>query len=383
MMKMPIILLAVFWGLTASVVHADTEIHHTRVGITKERTRLVWDATAPLQHRLTRISRQEWRLELLKSHFAVDVTRLPLFNTPITLFQGSKKKQESTIRIILKQELLVKSFTLKPQGSYGHRLVLDFYPILHKPSKNPLIIAIDAGHGGIDPGAIGSRGTKEKTVTLAIARQLKNILQQEPGLQPVMVRNGDYFLSLRQRIAGARRAKADIFVSIHADSGFNRAATGSSVYVLSERGASSEAARWLADRENQSDLIGGIEQVNLKNRDAQLASVLLDLSMVKKIDKSFKVAEGVLEKLSTVNRLHRSIVEQAGFVVLKAPDIPSILVETAFLSNRTEEKKLNNKQYQYRIAQAIAAGLKQYATLNFSDTWFTQNVPQGEQSLNL
>lgn len=363
MMKMPIILLAIFWSLTASIARAQTQIHHVRVGVDPQKTRVVLDATAPIYHRLTRISRQEWRLDLPKSHFAVNVKRIPLSHTPITLFQDSKK----TIHIRLKQEFWIKSFALKPQGFYGHRLVLDFYPILHKSSRKPFIIAIDAGHGGIDPGAIGLRGTKEKTVTLAIARQLRNLLQQEPGVQPIMVRNGDYFLSLRQRMARARRAKADVFVSIHADSGFNRAATGSSVYVLSERGASSEAARWLADRENQSDLIGGIEQVNLKNRDAQLASVLLDLSMAKKIDKSFKVAEGVLEKLSIVNRLHRSVVEQAGFVVLKAPDIPSILVETAFLSNRTEEKKLNNTHYQYRIAQAIAAGLKQYATASPRD----------------
>jgi N-acetylmuramoyl-L-alanine amidase len=224
-----------------------------------------------------------------------------------------------------------------------------------------VIIAIDAGHGGEDSGARGRRGTREKDVTLAIARRLKARIDLEPNMRAVLVRDGDYFIPLAQRVAKSRRVKADLFVSIHADAWVRPDARGSSVFALSERGATSTAARLLAQRENQSDLIGG---VNLDIRDPVLARTLLDLSLTATINDSLKLGKAVLTELGDVNTLHKGAVEQAGFAVLKAPDIPSILVETAFISNPEEEKRLKDSDYQDRLANAILGGLKHYLGQN-------------------
>ena len=228
-----------------------------------------------------------------------------------------------------------------------------------------LVIAIDAGHGGVDPGAQGPSGAQEKEVVLAIAQQLASLVRAEAGMRPAMVRDGDYFVPLRDRVGRARDSKADILVSIHADAVNDRMARGSSVYVLSGKGASSEAARWLAEKENASDLIGG---VRLDDKDGVLKSVLLDLSQTATIEASLTAGEQVLNHLKDVGRVHRHRVEQAGFVVLKAPDIPSMLVETAYISNPEEEKKLQSSGYQRQVAQAILDGVKAY---------FRQNAPPG------
>jgi N-acetylmuramoyl-L-alanine amidase len=224
-----------------------------------------------------------------------------------------------------------------------------------------ITIAIDAGHGGEDPGARGRMGTQEKAVTLAIARQLKALVDGERNMRAVLIRDGDYFVSLGERVNKARRLHADLMVSIHADAYVKPHARGSSVFALSERGATSAAARWLAKKENEADLIGG---VNIDVADPYVKEVLLDLSQTATISDSIKLGRAVLDELGDINELHKPRVEQAGFAVLKAPDIPSILVETAFISNPQEEKKLRQPRYQEQMAQAILAGIKRYFAAN-------------------
>jgi N-acetylmuramoyl-L-alanine amidase len=292
------------------------------------------------------------------------------------------------VRVVLdlKTAILPQVFTLKPIGEYGHRLVLDIYPVVpHDPlaaliqetekkrastapaapgaaPAKPAVarlatVVIDPGHGGEDPGALGRRGSREKDVTLGIARRLKALVDAEPDMRALLTRDGDYYLSLQARVDKARRVRADLFVSIHADAFIRPHARGSSVFALSERRATSEAARWLANRENDADLIGG---VNLDVKDRHLAQTLLDLSQTATIDHSLRLGNAVLRKLGAVNTLHKPQVEQASFAVLKAPDIPSILVETAFISNPEEEKRLNDEQYQQRLARAILDGIRDY-----------------------
>jgi N-acetylmuramoyl-L-alanine amidase len=233
--------------------------------------------------------------------------------------------------------------------------------VVPKNAIRRITIAIDPGHGGEDPGAIGKRGTYEKNVVLAIARKLKAILDTEPNMRAMMTRDDDYFVPLATRVQKARRVQADLFISIHADAFREPHARGSSVFALSEHGATSAAARWLAQKENAADLIGG---VNLGAKDPLLARTLLDLSQTAQINDSLKVGRQVLDGIGTHNALHRGTVEQAGFAVLKAPDIPSILIETAFISNPEEEQKLRSERYQQKFAESIAAGVKRYFARN-------------------
>ncbi|MDA0188784.1 MAG: N-acetylmuramoyl-L-alanine amidase [Proteobacteria bacterium] len=302
----------------------------------------------------------------------------------------------------LKNEVRPQVFELAPVGEYGRRLVLDVYPqeppdpllsLLDKheleplpaeepaPAKNemsadgkaetrrqgkPVVdrlvtITLDPGHGGEDPGAVGRGGSYEKNVTLAVARRLKARIDAEPNMRAVLTRDSDFFVPLQTRVQKARRIQSDLFVSIHADAFIKPDARGSSVFVLSESGASSSAARYLAQKENAADLIGG---VNIDVKDPMLARTLLDLSQTATINDSLKLGKAVLGELGGINRLHKASVEQAGFAVLKAPDIPSILVETAFISNPEEEKRLNDNAYQDKIADAILAGIKKYFRAN-------------------
>ncbi|MEO8626509.1 MAG: N-acetylmuramoyl-L-alanine amidase [Betaproteobacteria bacterium] len=246
----------------------------------------------------------------------------------------------------------------------------------HKPKPEPEVVrlvtvAIDAGHGGEDPGAHGKLGTDEKNVTLAIARRLKAAIDSEPNMRAVLTRDGDYFVPLIERVTKARRVRADLFVSIHADAYVKEHARGSSVFALSERGASSAAARWLARKENEADLIGG---VNLDVADPYVKQVLLDLSQTATISDSIKLARAVLDEIGGINTLHKARVEQAGFAVLKAPDIPSILVETAFISNPQEERRLRKADYQEQMAAAIMQGIRKY---------FAKNPPLAREKLAL
>jgi len=227
-------------------------------------------------------------------------------------------------------------------------------------AEKPIIIAIDAGHGGEDPGARGARGTKEKDVALAISRRLAKLVNAQRNMRAVLIRDGDYYIDHRERTRLAREAQADLFVSIHADAFTDRRARGSGVYILSQRGASSEHARTLARRENESDLIGG---VRLDDKDDVLASVLIDISQTAALEASFDAAERMLGEIGTINRLHQTTVQQANFLVLKAPDIPSVLVETAFISNPEEERRLSDSDFQARLAQRLLKGIQGY----FSD----------------
>ena len=298
------------------------------------------------------------------------------------------RNKDNTLRIVLdlKQPAKPRTFSLKPNGEYGHRLVIDLYEagetknagkvagrktavkktVGNKPAAlRDLVIAIDAGHGGDDPGAIGRRGTREKTVVLAIARELAALIRKEPGMRPVLIREGDYYVGLRQRINKARKHNADLFISIHADGFRNQSARGSSVFVLSRRGASSEMGRWLETRENAADLAGG---VSLDDKDDLLAEVLLDLSQSATIEASHEVASNMLGGLKRLGKMHKSSVQRAGFVVLKSPDIPSILIETAFISNPQEENKLRDKRHQKKLAKAMLSGIRDY---------FGNNPPPG------
>ena len=291
------------------------------------------------------------------------------------------------LRVVLdlKGEVKHQVFTLRPVGEYGYRLVLDLHPVVpvdplaqlleqqvaqpqqpaRKPAPGPVArmatIVIDAGHGGEDPGAIGRRGSREKDITLMIARRLKALVDAEPGMRALLTRDGDYFLPLNVRVDKARQVKADLFVSIHADSFVRRDARGSSVFALSERRATSEMAKLLAKQENDSDLIGG---VNFKGKDSHVTQTLLDLSQTATIDHSLRLGSSVLKRLGSVNDLHKPRVEQASFAVLKAHDVPSILVETAFISNPQEERRLTNKAYQDKLARAILEGIKDYVKRN-------------------
>jgi N-acetylmuramoyl-L-alanine amidase len=298
------------------------------------------------------------------------------------------RNRPGVVRIVLdlKAEVKPQVFTLKPIGEYGHRLVLDIYPAVEidplaaliqqseksaagkkaaengkAPDPGPVArlatIVIDPGHGGEDPGARGRRGSREKDITLMIGKRLKAMIDGEPNMRAVLTRDSDFYLPLQTRVDKARKVRADLFVSIHADAFIRSYARGSSVFALSERRATSEAARWLANKENDADLIGG---VNLDTKDKYLAQTLLDLSQTATIDHSLRLGSAVLSKIGTVNTLHKGRVEQASFHVLKSPDIPSILVETAFISNPDEEKRLNNEAYQDKLARAILDGIREY-----------------------
>ena len=222
-------------------------------------------------------------------------------------------------------------------------------------------IALDAGHGGEDPGAIGKRGTYEKDIVLSIARRIKKLIDQEPNMRAYLTRDGDYFVPLHTRVQKARRVQADLFVSIHADAWVSPTARGSSVYALSEKGASSSAARWMANKENSADLIGGL---NIRHKDRTVAETLLDMSTTAQIKDSLKLGQSVLKEIGGINTLHKAKVEQAGFAVLRAPEIPSILVETAFISNPDEELRLKDEAYQDQMAVALTAGIRGYFLAN-------------------
>ena len=295
---------------------------------------------------------------------------------------GSPKKHTLRVVLDLAEGRSVKSFMLDPTSQYGYRLVVDLYPEgngagsikqfsdLQKPNRD-IVIAIDAGHGGEDPGATGKKRTREKDVVLAIAKELKKSIDRQPGMNGVLIRSGDYYVPLRDRLEKARKNRADLFVSIHADAFKRSNVSGSSVFVLSRRGASSEFARRIAASENNSDLVGG---VTLKDKDDMLASVLLDLSQSATMEASNEVAETVFASLNDMGKTHKNHVEHANFMVLKSPDVPSILVETAFISNPAEEKRLKDPAWQKKMARTITHGIQDYFYLSPPPgTWIAAN----------
>ena len=283
-------------------------------------------------------------------------------------------QRSQMLRVVLDTNTPVtpQAYLLQPSGDYGHRLVIELPhgtvspdPILSLAEKH-IVVAIDPGHGGEDPGAIGPGGVREKDVALSIARRLKRLIDAEPRMQAILTREGDYFVALRDRMQRAQAARADLFVSIHADAFRDRRVHGSSVYVLSPRGASSEHARVLADRENAADLIGGVE---IQDKDELLASVLLDISQSAAIEASVDLADRMLRELGELGKLHKPAVQRAGFAVLKAPDVPSILVETAFISNHEEERRLKSPRHQEQLATGLRNGI-----LSYFETYRPQRV---------
>lgn len=396
--------------LWLSSAQAEISISSTRIWPGEDYTRLTLESKHPIRHTMFTIDNPD-RLVVDMEDVEISPTLNQLSDKidnadPYIKSLRIGRFKPGVVRLVfdLKTGIKPQLFDLKPVGEYAYRMVLDIYPahpvdpmmallesnasgipsvetprtdptptpsetIVSKPDpkKVPemrartLIIAVDAGHGGEDPGAHGRKGTHEKNVTLAIARRVKALIDDTPNMKAVMIRDGDYFIPLGGRVVKARKANADLFVSIHADAFIKPNARGSSVFALSEHGATSTAARWLAKKENEADLIGG---VNLDIKDPYLARTLLDLSQTATINDSMKLAKYVLGELSTISDLHRGHVEQAGFAVLKSPDIPSILVETAFISNPQEEKRLNDSAYQDKLALAILKGIKQYFAQN-------------------
>lgn len=369
--------------LPFSLQAQQVDVHGARTWTAPDRTRLVLDTVAPVSHKIFPIEKP-YRL-------VIDVPnarlkgKLPTMKAdePLLIGMRSGVRAGDDLRLVLdlKQQVRAKSFLLQPNERYGHRLVVDLVPVRKgtsgkqakggkpRPSVRTrlkdVIVAIDAGHGGEDPGAVGAGGTREKDITLRIARKVAQMVKKERGVRPVLIRNGDYFIRLRKRISLARKQRADLFVSIHADAFRDRRVRGSSVYTLSHRGASSEAAKWLADKENRADLIAGVD---LSENDNLLATVLLDMTQNATLEHSNLAAKRVLANLRKVGAVHQGKVQKAGFVVLKSPDIPSILVETAFISNPEEEKRLRSDRHQAKLAGAILAGIKSY---------FTRHPPPG------
>ncbi|WP_272892014.1 N-acetylmuramoyl-L-alanine amidase [Stutzerimonas stutzeri] len=388
--------------LAAVQALAASDVQSVRLWRAPDNTRLVFDLSGPVKHNVfTLTAPNRIVIDVDGGNLPKPFEQLALKNTPISGLRAAKFDAD-TLRVVidLSAQVTPKSFTLTPNQQYGHRLVVDLYdegadpsttadvpatttpstpaapvsptlPALKLPplpsSKRDIIIAIDAGHGGEDPGAIGPGKAYEKNVVLQISKELQRQINAEKGFRAELVRTGDYFIPLRKRTEIARKKGADLFVSIHADAAPRSSAYGASVFALSDRGATSETARWLADSENRSDLIGGAGSVNL-GEDQMLAGVLLDLSMTASLASSLNVGQKVLSNMGRITRLHKSRVEQAGFMVLKSPDIPSILVETGFISNPSEARKLQTASHQQSLARSIHSGVRQF---------FHENPPPG------
>lgn len=393
------LLIAVFaaqaWGVS--------QVKSMRLWRAPDNTRLVFDLSGPVQHSVFTLTAPDRLVIDINGATLAAPINVATANTPITSVRTAQRTP-TDLRVVvdLKKSVTPKSFVLAPNQQYGNRLVVDLYdqaadaaeasaptpppavattPALPvtparpdiklspAPSgKRDIIVAIDAGHGGEDPGASGARGQHEKDITLQIAREVQRQINEEKGFRAELTRSGDYFIPLRGRTEIARKKGADLFVSIHADAAPSSAAFGASVFALSDRGATSETARWLADTENRSDLIGGAGNVSLDDKDRMLAGVLLDLSMTATLTSSLNVGQKVLSNIGRVTSLHKGRVEQAGFMVLKSPDIPSILVETGFISNAAEAAKLQSPAHQQALARSIRAGVKAF---------FEQNPPPG------
>jgi N-acetylmuramoyl-L-alanine amidase len=374
--------LALCLGLFAAAFTAgagkSVTIKEVRLWAGPDGTRLVFDLSEPVEHSVLTLDNPDRVVVDIPGGVIDNARALPDGQGFVKQLRAAEQPN-GDLRVVvdLSSPAEPRTFAVGPQQSYGHRLVMDLTPTSKTATTTPpplsvvkaaadahgrdIIVAIDAGHGGVDPGSIGKRGTYEKHVTLAIARRLKERIDREPGMRAILTRDNDMFIEHRERIARARRQQADMFVSIHADSYTNRSVAGSSVYVLSARGASDESARWLADRENAADLIGGVK---LDDKDSVLASVLLDLSQSASMSASVDAAEKVMHELYKIGNITNRGVKSAGFLVLKSPDIPSMLVETAFISNPTEEARLIDSKHQQRLAEAIHQGVRGYFYAN-------------------
>lgn len=368
-----------FIGQSLSVAAATVD--GVRVWRAPDHTRLVFDLSDAVTHKVFPLTNPDRLvIDIDDVSLKADTATLDFSSSPIASIRSAVQEQKN-LRIVLdlKKAVQPRSFPLAKNEQYGDRLVVDLYDrgketaktvadVTADNNRRNIIVAIDAGHGGEDPGALGPKRIREKQVVLAISRELKKMFDRTPGYTAILVRDGDYYVPLRQRTDIAHQKRADMFISIHADAFNKSSAHGASVFALSRRGATSEAARYLASRENRADLIGGAGSVSLDDKDHMLASVLLDLSMTATLSSSLDIGDEVLKSIGGVARLHKKKVEQAGFVVLKSPDIPSILIETGFISNPTEAKRLASRDYQQKMARAIYQGVSRY---------FSKNLPVG------
>jgi N-acetylmuramoyl-L-alanine amidase len=371
-------IIAVCLGLASGVaLAAPATLQDIRLWASPDSTRIVFDLSAPATYSLFTLegpARVVIDLEQVTGN-------IPALQTPAGTGSVSAvrlgEREGGGLRVVLdvSAKVAAKSFLTPPNETYGHRLVIDLaleqaprvVKVASIDGQRDVVVAIDAGHGGEDPGAVGKAGTREKTIALAVARKLAERINAEPGMRAVLTRDGDYFVKFQDRLKRAHAAKADLFVSIHADAFVNRSVQGSSVYVLSTRRASSEAARVLADRENAADLIGG---VSLNDKSDVLATVLLDLSQNASISASREAGARVLAELDRIGQLKKSDVQHASLIVLTSPDVPSMLIETAYISNPAEEKRLRDPAHQTRLAGAIHAGVRRY---------FYDNPPPGSR----
>lgn len=357
-----------------------SEVQRVRIYNQPGRTRVVFDLSAPVGHSYFSLDNPDRvALDLRQVRFSTNVPKLHQIPKLNRMRVGIRNGYDLRVVFEMSERSEAKTAVLPPSGRWGHRLVVDLYDRgtgpaqthAKKKASKPkrklrnVVVAIDPGHGGKDPGAIGPSKVREKDVALAIGRQLHAMLKRRKGITPVMIRNKDEFVPLRDRMARARRKNADLLISIHADAFHDKQARGSSVYALSDKGATSEAAQWLADKENSADMVGGI---SIKHRNPMVARVLVDLFQANTMESSLHLGAEVLGQLKSVNKLHKRRVERAPFAVLKSPDIPSILIESAFISNPQEERRLRSKDYQIKLARAIQSGIV---------TYFKERPPQG------
>lgn len=368
---MRLALLLLGWVISASALAAPVRVDGVRVWEAPDNTRVVFDISGPADHALFQLEGPDRIvIDVANATIADGLSQVGSSDGLVRgLRTGVRNKTDLRVVLDLSGAAKPKSFVLRPNDTYGHRLVIDLFPKTPRvatkvaparPAPNALrnlVIAIDAGHGGEDPGSIGPRGTREKEVVLSIAKRLAALVDAEYGMQSVLTRHGDFYVDHGERIKRARKARADLFMSIHADAFTDPRPQGSSVYILSERGATSEYAKLLAERENAADLVGGVK---LDDKDDMLRSVLLDLSMTGAIGASRTVGSALVGELERVGHVHKREVQAANFLVLKAPDVPSVLVETAFLSNPEEERRLRDPAHQQRIAQALMDGIRAY-----------------------
>ena len=376
------LLIGLFISLAVPLSLAQAgEVENVRVWASPDKTRVVLDLDQPVEYRLFTLEGPDRLVvDIDQAQMQINPELNPEHSGVVNnIRHGIRDGEDLRVVLDLASNARAKSFLLPPTAHYGHRLVLDLFPAdAVSPSERvravaqtlpdedrDMIVAIDAGHGGEDPGAIGPAGSYEKNIVFAISRELAKRIDEAPGMRAVMIRTGDYYVPLTERFERAREARADLFLSIHADAFRDFRVRGSSVFVLSRRGASSQAARLLAESENAADLIGG---VSLEQNDDMLKSVLLDLSQNASMEYSRKAAESIFSALHTVGRAHRRQVESANFVVLRSHDVPSVLIEVGFISNPDDEKNLGSRKHRQKIADAITAGVSDY---------FNQNAPQG------
>ena len=370
---------AIAWVLASVLTVSAADVNAVRLWRAPDHTRLVLDLSEAAEFSTLSLDNPErFVIDLSQSRLTASLTALPLEGTPLSGVR-SGIRQGADLRLVFDLSASVRTsvFLLPPNDTTGHRVVIDLFdktpaeepePVLSVESlesRRDIVIAIDPGHGGEDPGALGPGGLREKTVVLQIARRLEHQLSKIPGFKPMLVRTGDYYVSLKNRRDKARALEADLFVSIHADAFREKSARGASVYALSMRGATSTTAQYLADTENSADLVGGVE---LAEMDPTLAGVLADLSMTGTLDTSLNLGALILEQIDGVARLHKKRVEQAGFAVLKSPDVPSLLIETGFISNPGEAERLATPAYQDKMARAIRRGIQ---------SWFARQPPPG------